>query len=76
MFFFNIGDLLWSVLPASCTEFVYPECWHFDNDATSEIDDDLTEHGGLLHAGLLFLPAETITPARAGETGRNWQKLV
>ena len=27
-------------------------------------------------AGLLFLPAETITPARAGETGRNWQKLA
>ena len=27
-------------------EFVYPECWHFDNDATSRIDD---EHGGLLH---------------------------
>ena len=25
------------------------ECWHFDNDATNKIDDDLTEHGGLLH---------------------------
>ena len=33
----------------SRTEFVYPECWHFDNDATSKIDDVLTEHGGLLH---------------------------
>ena len=33
----------------SCTEFVYPERWHFDNDATSKIDDVLTEHGGLLH---------------------------
>ena len=33
----------------SCIEFVYPECWHFDNDATSKIDDVLTEHGGLLH---------------------------
>ena len=22
---------------------------HFDNDATSKIDDVLTEHGGLLH---------------------------
>ena len=33
----------------SCTEFVYPECWHFDNDATSKIEDVLTEHGGLLH---------------------------
>ena len=35
-----------------CTELVYPECWHFDNDATSKIDDVLTEHGGLLY----FLP--------------------
>ena len=34
----------------SCTEFVYSECWHFDNDATSKIDDVLTEHGGLLLA--------------------------
>ena len=33
----------------SSTEFVYLECWHFDNDATSKIDDVLTEHGGLLH---------------------------
>ena len=33
----------------SCTEFVFPECWHFDNYATSKIDDVLTEHGGLLH---------------------------
>ena len=28
---------------------VYPECWYFDNDATSKIDGVLTEHGGLLH---------------------------
>ena len=27
---------------------VYPECWHFDYDAISKIDDVLTEHGGLL----------------------------
>ena len=33
----------------SCTEFVYPECWNFDNDETSKIDDVLTEYGGLLH---------------------------
>ena len=32
----------------SCTEFVYPECWHFDNDASSKINHVLTEHGGLL----------------------------
>ena len=31
----------------SCTELVYPKCWHFDN--ASKIDDVLTEHGGLLH---------------------------
>ena len=28
----------------SCTEFVYTECLHFDNDAKSKIDDVLTEH--------------------------------
>ena len=36
----------------SCTEFVYPGCWHSYNDAydaTSMIDDFFTEHGGLLH---------------------------
>ena len=35
------------VLPPSCTEFVYPGCWHFDNCATSKIDDDLIEQGVL-----------------------------
>ena len=24
-------------------------CWHFDNGATSKLDDFLTEHGGLPH---------------------------
>ena len=33
----------------SCTEFVFPGCWHFDNDTASKIDDVFTEHGGLLH---------------------------
>ena len=37
-----------AVGPAS-TEFVYPGCWHFDNGATRKIDDNLTEHGGLLY---------------------------
>ena len=32
-----------------CTEFVYPGCWHFDNGATREINDVLTEHNGLSH---------------------------
>ena len=34
-----------SAFSSSCTEFVCPECWHFDNDATSKIDDVLTDHG-------------------------------
>ena len=25
----------------SCTEFVYPGCWHFDNGATSKFEDVL-----------------------------------
>ena len=33
----------------SCTEFVYPGCWHFDNGAISKFDDVLLEHGGLPH---------------------------
>ena len=33
----------------SCTEFVYPGSWHFDNGAKSKSDDVLTEHGGLPH---------------------------
>ena len=35
----------------SCTESVYPGCWHFDNDSTSKFDDVLIEHGTRL---LLF----------------------
>ena len=35
------------VLPA--LNLSKPECWHFDNDATSKIDDVLTENGVLLH---------------------------
>ena len=31
----------------SCTEFVYPRCWHFDNVATSCMDDVLIEYVGL-----------------------------
>ena len=33
----------------SCTEFVYPGCWHFDNGDISKFDDVLLEHGGLPH---------------------------
>ena len=44
--------LLHNVLGPSCNDFVYPGCWHFDNSATSKIDDVITEHDELLH----FLP--------------------
>ena len=29
----------------SCTDFVCPECWNFDNGASCKIDDVLLEHG-------------------------------
>ena len=44
---------------------VYPECWHFDNDAKSKIDDVLTEHGGLLHV----LPLAVHLSFFAGQVG-------
>ena len=49
----------------SCTEFVYPECWHFDNDATSKIYDVLTEYVGLLHV----LPLTVHLRFFAGQVG-------
>ena len=33
----------------SCTELVYLGYWHFDNGATSKVDDVLLDHGGLPH---------------------------
>ena len=33
----------------SCTEFVFPGYWHFDNGATIKINDVLLEYGGLPH---------------------------
>ena len=27
-----------------CTEFVYPECWHFDNGSAFKIDDGPIDH--------------------------------
>ena len=39
----------------SCNEFVYPECWHFDND----------EHGGLLRV----LPLTVHLRFFAGQVG-------
>ena len=37
------------VFGSSYNEFVFPGCWHFDNGATSKIDDIHIEHGGLPH---------------------------
>ena len=59
---FNMGDL---------SEFVYPECWYFDNGATSKIDDVLTEHGGLLHVLSLTVQRKFFN----GQVGGTIQKL-
>ena len=37
------------VFGSSYNEFVFPGCWHFDNGATSKIDDIHIELGGLPH---------------------------
>ena len=49
----------------SCTEFVDPGCWHFDNCATRKIDVVLIEHGGLPHVLPLavHLKVEGTTPS-------------
>ena len=52
----------------SCTEFVYPECWHFDNDASSKINEVLTEHGGLLHVLPLAVLLRFFFAGQVGET--------
>ena len=31
----------------SFTEFVYPECWHFEKGATWKFDDVLLNYGGV-----------------------------
>ena len=49
----------------ACTEFAYYGCWHFDNDATSKIDDVLTEHGELLRV----LPLTVHLRFFAGQVG-------
>ena len=38
-----------TIFGPSCTEFVYPGCWHFDNSGTSKFVNVLLEHGGLSH---------------------------
>ena len=34
----------------SCTKFVHPGFWHFENSSTSKIDDIPIEYVGLPHA--------------------------
>ena len=51
---------------SSCTGFVYHRCWHYDNGATSKIDDVLTEHGGPLH----------VLPPNVHQVGGTILKLV
>ena len=46
-FLVYMGDL--PTFGPSCTELVYPGCWHFNNGATSKFDDVLLDHGGLPH---------------------------
>ena len=36
-------------LKRTCTEFVFPECWHFDNGASNKNNYVLAEDGGLLY---------------------------
>ena len=43
-------------------------CWHFDNGATSKLDDFLTEHGGLPHVLPLAVHLRFIF---AGQVGGN-----
>ena len=42
----------------SCTEFVYPACWHIEIGATSKIDDVLIEHGVLTRVLPLTVPTD------------------
>ena len=51
----------------TCTEFIYPQCWHFDNGATSKIDDVLNEHGGLLHVLLLAVHLNILFYGQVGD---------
>ena len=44
----------------SCTEFVYPGCWHFDNGATGKVDDVFLDHGGLPHVLPLAVQLELV----------------
>ena len=49
-----------------CTEFVYPECWRFDNVVSSKIDDVLAEDVGLLHVLPLTVHPPSCLKVRGG----------
>ena len=57
-----------SAFGPSCTEFAFPLCWHFDNGATSKIDDVFTEHGGLLHVLPLIVHLDFFFNLQVGGT--------
>ena len=50
----------------SCTELVYLGCWHFDNGATSKVDDVLLDHGGLPHVLPLAVQLEFLVDKYGG----------
>ena len=58
----GLGD--WGL--KGCTEFVYPECWHFDNGASSKIDYVLAEDRGLLHVLPLTVHLHFLTDKLGG----------
>ena len=50
----------------SCTELVYLGYWHFDNGATSKVDDVLLDHGGLPHVLPLAVQLEFLVDKYGG----------
>ena len=55
----------------SCTVFVYPECWHFGNGASSKIDDVLAKDDGLLHVLPITIHLK-IFDRQVGGVGLDW----
>ena len=58
----------WETIGPSCTEFVHPGCWHFDNGAISKFDDVPLEHGGLPHVLPLAVLLRFFFAGRVGGT--------
>ena len=56
----------------SCTEFVFPGCWHFDSGSIKVrlfVDDVVSEHGGLLHVPPLALHLKSYWEGGGWPTG-------